>query len=116
MDFETDIKLELEALQKQISELEAENGRIKEVIKANDLEEELEDIDCTSLEEKICIDGIRDIALKVEAANYDDKDIKNFDTLYRTLRSIRGQSAPSTKKNSKASVTDLLKIVSGNKK
>ena len=90
---------ELLALNKRISELEAENGRIKQVIKDNDLEEELEGIDCTSLEEKICMDGIRHIASLVETHDYDQNDVKNFDTLYKTLRTIRGMSAPSKKKD-----------------
>lgn len=102
---------ELLALNKRISELEAENGRIKQVIKDNDLEEELEGIDCTSLEEKICIDGIRHIASLVEAQDYDQNDIKNFDTLYKTLRVIRGMSAPSKKKTKITDVSELLKIV-----
>jgi len=108
-----DAGAELLALNKRISELEAENGRIKQVIKDNDLEDELEGIDCTSLEEKICIDGIRHIASLVEDQDYDQNNIKNFDTLYRTLQTIRGKTPAPTKKGKGASVAELLKIAGG---
>ena len=119
MDDELDFDLgsagsELLALNKRISELEAENGRIKQVIKDNDLEDELDDIDCTSLEEKICIDGIRHIAQLVEAQDYDKSDISNFEVLFRTLRTIKGVSTPLTKKTKVADVSELLKIVGKN--
>jgi len=106
---------ELLALNKRISDLEAENGRIKQVIKDNDLEDELDGLDCTSLEERICINGIRYIAQLVEAQDFDQNDIKNFDILYKTLRSIRGMSAPSSKKTKVADVSELLKIVGNDK-
>jgi len=105
---------ELDALQKKISELENENARMKEILKVNDLEDELEGIDCTSIEEKICVDGIRHISSKIEAQDYDDKDVKNFDTLYKTLRVIRGTSMP-TKKTKPMDIKDLLKIVGSEK-
>jgi len=101
---------ELQALTKELSDLKIENGRLKQIIMDNDLEEEIEDIDCTSLEEKICIDGIRHISDLVETHQYDDKDVKNFDTLYRTLRTIRGKSA-TVKTKKVADIADLLKIV-----
>jgi hypothetical protein len=106
-----DAGAELLALNKRISDLESENGRLKQIVKDNNLEEEIEDIDCTSLEEKICVDGIRYIASLVESQDFDDKDVKNFDVLYKTLRTIRGQSPSSAKKGKGASVSELLKIV-----
>jgi len=111
MDFEHDEAVgELLALQKRIAELENQNDKLKYVIKENDLEDEIEDIDCTSLEEQICSGGIRHIASLVESQDYDDKDIKSFQILYNTLRAIRG-AAPSTKKTKVADVAELLKIV-----
>jgi len=102
---------ELEALQKRIAELEVENSRLKHVIVENELEEEIEGIDCTSIEEVICTQGIRYIGSLVEAQDFDKSDIQNFDTLYKTLRTIRGLTTPSTKKNKVTNVSELLKIV-----
>tara|TARA_R110000851_G_scaffold23718_7_gene69193 strand:- start:114 stop:470 length:357 start_codon:yes stop_codon:yes gene_type:complete len=110
-----DAGVEALALSKRVSELEAENSRIKQVIKDNDLEDELEGLDCTSLEEKICMDGIRHIASLVEAQDYDQNDIKNFDTLYRTLRSIRGKVSSATKKTKVTDIKTLLKIAESTK-
>ena len=110
-----DAGAELLALNKRISDLESENGRLKQIIKDNDLEDEIDDVDCTSLEEKICVKGIRYIAELVESQDFDDKDVKNFDILYKNLRAIRGQSPSTVKKGKGASVADLLKIV-GDKK
>lgn len=101
---------ELIALQKRIAELENENARMKEVLKINDLEDEVSDIDCGSIEERICVEGIRYIASLVEAQDFDKDDVKNFDTLYKTLRTIRGTSGP-VKKTKPMNVSDLLKIV-----
>lgn len=109
-----DMSLELDALKKKISELESENAQLKEVIKVNDLEDEIGEISLLSIEEKICMDGIRHIASLIEAHDYSDKDVKNFDVLYRTLRTIRGQAAP-PKKVKSADVGELLKIVEGEK-
>ena len=105
---------ELVALQKRITELENQNSRMKAVLKVNDLEDELDDIDCNSVEENICVNGIRHIASLIEAQDYTDKDVKNFEILYKTLRSIRGVSGP-TKKTKPMNVADLLKIVGSDK-
>ena len=103
----------LESLKKQLSELEIQNEKLKEIIRDNDLEDELEDINVSSMEEKICYNGIRYIASLVEAQDFDDKDIRNFDTLFKVLRTIQGKSQPSTKKMKKTDITDALKIVKG---
>jgi hypothetical protein len=109
-----DKALEFDALKKKISELESENAQLKEVIKFNDLEDEIGDISVVSIEEKICMDGIRHIASLIESHDYTDKDVKNFDTLYRTLRTIRGQAAP-PKKVKSTDIGELLSIVEGKK-
>jgi len=109
-NFQEIIQQELEDLKKKLTMLEAENAKLKKVVIDNELEEEIEDIDCVSLEEQICINGIRHIASKVEAQDYDDKDIKNFDTLYRTIRSIRGHDSKKVPKAKVGNIKDLLKI------
>lgn len=112
-EFDIDVKgQELEALNKEIADLQLENEKLKRIIRDNDLEEELDDIDATSLEEKICINGIRYIASLVEAQDFDDKDIRNFDTLFKVLRTIQGKSQPA-KTNKKVDIADALKIVKG---
>lgn len=115
MDFEHDAGLELKNMREKIQKLEAENNRLKEVVKDNDLEDEIEGIDCTSIEELICLNGINHIAALVEGGDFHKDDITNFNTLFNILRSIKGKSMTS-KKKPKGEVGDLLKIVEGVKK
>lgn len=115
-DIYKDLQLELEAALQRISDLESENAKIKQVLIDNELEEELEDVSFTSIEEQICMDGIKDIAERVRTHVYDDKDVKNFDTLYKVLRMIRGQSEAPSKNKKKVNITDALKVVNGMKK
>ena len=115
-DLYKDLQLELEASFERISELESENAKLKEVIINNELEEEIEGVDFTSIEERICMDGIKDIAEKVRTHQYDKNDISSFDILYKILRTIRGQSTPDYKKSKKVDIKDALKVVEGMKK
>lgn len=105
-----DAALEIEALKKDLSKLQVENSRLKEVLVDNELQEEVPDIDCTPLEESICINGIRHIALKVEATDYDKNDIANFQIMFNILRSIRGKSPAGNKKVKAPDMAKLLKI------
>ena len=105
-----DAGAELLALNKRISDLESENGRLKQIVKDNDLEDEIEDIDCTSLEEQICVKGIRYIADLVESQDFDKNDISSFQILFNTLRTIRGQKTNSTKKGKSVGLSELLQI------
>ena len=107
----SDIDLEIKALKDRISEVEAENSKLKEIIVQNDLQDEIEDIDCTSLEEQLCVNGIRYIAAKVRDQDFDDKDIKNFDVLLKNLRNIRGNADSMVKPTKQESTAELLKIV-----
>jgi transcriptional regulatory protein LevR len=116
MDFETgdefnEFEAELKALKERISTVEAENGKMKDIIIENGLEEELEGIDFTSVEELICIDGIRHIAMLVRDQDYSDRDIKNYDILLKNLRQIRGKNDSMVKPTKKESTAELLKIV-----
>ena len=112
-NFYEELQLEMESLNKKINKLEAENSKLKKVIVDNELEDEIEEVNCTSVEELICVNGIRHIAQLVEAQDYTDKDIKNFDILFRTLRSIRGIDTTKKVKADITNVKDLLKIVEG---
>ena len=116
MDFETgddfnEFEEELKALKERISAVEAENGKLKDVIIENDLQDELEGINFTSVEEQICIDGIRYISTLVRDQNFDEKDIKTFDILLKNLRQIRGKTDSMVKPTKKESTAELLKIV-----
>tara|TARA_R110000796_G_scaffold41674_1_gene103047 strand:- start:328 stop:696 length:369 start_codon:yes stop_codon:yes gene_type:complete len=116
MDFETgddfnEFEAELKALKGRISAVEAENGKLKDIIIENGLEDELEGIELTSVEEQICIDGIRYIAALVRDQDFDDKDIKNYDILLKNLRQIRGKNDSMVKPTKKESTAELLKIV-----
>jgi transcriptional regulatory protein LevR len=116
MDFETgddfnEFEAELKALKERISAVEAENGKLKDVIIENGLEDELEGINFTSVEEQICMDGIRYIATLVRDQEFDDKDIKNYDILLKNLRQIRGKNDSMVKPTKKESTAELLKIV-----
>ncbi len=108
-----DPELEIRNLQKQLNEAKVENSRLKEVIRDNELEDEV-GFDCTSIEEGICVNGINHIALLVEAQDYDKKDVESFEKLYNILRSIRGK-APVGKKKVKGDVAELMGIVKGGK-
>jgi hypothetical protein len=116
MDFETgddfnEFEAELKALKERISAVEAENGKLKDVIIENGLEDELEGIELTSVEEQICMDGIRYIATLVRDQEFDEKDIKNYDILLKNLRQIRGKNDSMVKPTKKESTAELLKIV-----
>ena len=116
MDFETgddfnEFEAELKALKGRISAVEAENGKMKDIIIEHGLEDELEGIELTSVEEQICIDGIRYIAALVRDQDFDDKDIKNYDILLKNLRQIRGKNDSMVKPTKKESTAELLKIV-----
>jgi hypothetical protein len=116
MDFETgddfnEFEAELKALKERISAVEAENGKLKDIIIENDLQDELEGINFTSVEEQICMDGIRYIATLVRDQDFNDKDVKSFETLLKCLRTIRGKGEALVKTTKKESTADLLKIV-----
>ena len=120
MDFEeldqTGVEAELSALKDRITDLQIENAKIKKVIVANELEEELEGVDMTSVEEQLCVNGINYIADRVKNHDFSDKDIKSFDTLLKALKMIRGEEVPKESRfNKKTSTADLLKIVKSGK-
>ena len=119
-DLYKELELELQAHKEKITELESKVSVLKQIIVENDLEEDIpSDIDTVSLEERICIDGINHIADLVNTHQYDDKDIKNFDTLFRIFRTIRGKAVLSEGKNKKTNpqeIKNLLKIVNEEKK
>ena len=119
-DVYKDLEIELQAQKDKVTELENKVSVLKQIIVENDLEEDIPaDIDTVTVEERICIDGIIHIAELVKTHQYDDKDIKNFDTLFRIFRAIKGKAIPSdgkSKKTNPQEVKNLLKIVNEEKK
>jgi len=106
-----EFEAELKGLKDRIAQVESENAKLKDVIIENDLQDELEGIDFTSVEEQICVNGIRYIASLVRDQTFDDKTIKNFDVLLKNLRQIRGKNDSMVKVTKKESTAELLKIV-----
>ena len=108
---------ELQALQKQLSQLQVENSRLKEVIVDNDLQNEVE-FDCGSIEEKICINGIRYIAELVEAQNFEKKDVESFEKLREKgiEATIKLSESPNTKVVVIGNTKDGLPLILGDSK
>lgn len=111
---ELELNFEIKALQDEIKKLREENKVLKEVIKENDLEDEIQSIAVMSPEEQICIDGIDHLLNLFKTGTFTKDDVNNFDVLHKNLRLIKGKSVDS-KKPKKTNVADLLKIVNDSK-
>ena len=106
-----DLEQELNLAKNKILELESENEKLKEVIRDNDLEDEIENFELLSDSELICVKGISQILELVEKGVHQDSDVKNFDILYKNLRLIRGKSDSKEKKAKPAKEEDLAKLL-----
>jgi len=109
---------EITALKKRIQQLEEENHKLKQILKDNDLEEEIEGLTQTVTDEEfICVNEIRKLKELSEKGLFTENEAKVLDILYKNLRAIRGQSPvdKSSKSNKKADVAELFKIVEGSK-
>ena len=109
---------EITALKKRIQQLEEENHKLKQILKDNDLEEEIESLTQTVTDEEfICVNEIRKLKELSEKGLFTENEAKVLDILYKNLRAIRGQSPvdKSSKSNKKADVAELFKIVEGSK-
>lgn len=108
-----DAQLEIAALNKKITDLEVVVSRLKEVVIDNDLQDEIPEIDCISLEEKICINAVRHISQLVEAQDYDKNDIGNFQVVFNIIRAVRGKEPSGNKRFKNIDVTKALKALDG---
>ena len=105
-------EFELKALKKRILELEREVAKLVEIIKANDLEDEIDNIDHTSDEEFICINEIHKLKDLSDKGLFTQEEAKTLDILYKNLRMIRGLSSDKPKgKVKEADIGKLLEIV-----
>lgn len=109
-----DAQFELNSLQKKISEQKAEIEKLRQVIKENDLEEEVEGAAELSDAEFICIKGLETLKKLFENGTFDKSEVQQVEILVKTLRSIRGQSTDSGKKSKPIktdNVQELFKMV-----
>jgi hypothetical protein len=111
-----ELELELKALRKEIDQLKKENQNLRDVIVANDLNDEIGIEKVISPEEEICLLGIEQILEAVKHKIHTKIDIQNYDILHRHLRMIRGQKDTDKKSSKKVTAQELLKIVEGDKK
>lgn len=111
LEFEFEIKL----LREQIQEQEKQIKELKRIIHENELGDEIGEPRPISPEEEICVQGIEQILELVKNKAQTSNDIRDFDTLHKNLRMIRGQSIESKGRQKKVQIGDLLKIVEGKK-
>jgi hypothetical protein len=113
------IALKLKALSKQIADLESQNAKLMEVLKKNDLLDELEEMDVPlSDEEFICINELKKLRACSEVRELSMEETKIFDVLYKTLRTIRtgivdSSDAGKRKKKKSINTAELFKLVQG---
>lgn len=108
---------ELKQVRDALSKIQLENTGLRQILKDNDLEDEIEGLSNLSPELEICVHGINQILERVKNKTYDNADIKDFDILHKNLRMAQGVSDDSKlKKQKPAKVEDLLKIVRENSK
>lgn len=111
MDRTAELELEVKALRDRLKKLEDENYSLKRVVSENDLDEE---VVVLSDEEQICVNEIRKLKQLSDAGQFGKNEALVLDILYKNLRIIRGMSEDrSGKKNKKADVKELFKIIEG---
>ena len=112
-----DLEFEIKKLRDTIMNKDAEISKLKQVLKDNDLESELEEGSFISDEERICIRGIYHLAKLFEDGTFNKDDANIYDILHKNLRLIRGQASDNKKKKAPPkSAAELLSIVNGDKK
>ena len=107
---------EIKALQKKISEQKAEIEKLRQVIKENDLEDEIEDASEVSDAEFICIKGLEHLKKLYEIGTFTKDETQQVKTLVETLKSIRGETSNSKKKPKikTDNIEELFKMVKNN--
>jgi hypothetical protein len=115
MNFPEIDNLEISKLRKKVAELEIELTKAQEVLKDNDLLEEVAKVSDT---EAICTNEIGKLRMASDNGILTLEDVKILDLLVKNLLAIKGKAPAegAAKKKGKTSVADLLKIVDGVKK
>lgn len=111
--------LELMKLRKQILDLEVENRKYKEILKENDLLDEIEDT-TVNVVEVMCLSELNKLKELSDKGGLTLEDTKILDLLHKNLMLARGEVKPEKskgkKKNEQTTVAELLSIVTGDKK
>jgi hypothetical protein len=108
--------LEISKLKKRISELEIELTKAQEVLKENDLLDEVSQVSDT---EAICTNEIAKLKVASDNGILTLEDVKILDLLVKNLLAIKGKSVPEEKGKGKKGVkpvAELLSIVEKAKK
>jgi hypothetical protein len=104
---------QVKAYQSKIAELEKEIVKLMQVIKDNDLEDEISDVTYMSDEEIICVNEIRKLKELSDVGSFTQEEAKTLDILYKNLRMIRGNAPRKAKgKTKEEDIGKLLAIVS----
>jgi hypothetical protein len=115
MNFPEIDNMELTRLKKKVSELEIELAKAQEVLKDNDLMEEVAKVSDT---EAICTNEINKLRIASDNGILTLEDVKILDLLVKNLLAIKGKAPAegAVKKKGKNSVAELLSIVDAAKK
>jgi hypothetical protein len=107
--------IEISKLKKRVAELEIELTKAQEVLKDNDLFDEVLKISDT---EAICTNEISKLKIASDNGILTLEDVKILDLLVKNLLAIKGKTPTENKESKKKgqkTVAELLSIVNGNK-
>ena len=106
--------LEISKLKKRVAELEIELTKAQEVLKDNDLLDEVLKVSDT---EAICTNEIAKLKIASDNGILTLEDVKILDLLVKNLLAIKGKTPieDKSKKKGPQSVAELLSIVNGTK-
>jgi len=112
-----DLEYKIKGLEESLIQKEDFIRILKDVIKANGLEDEVEGVSLVTDEERICIKGIEFLAKLFDVGGFTKDDAQTYDILHKNLRMIRGLSTEDRKKKLQTpkSASELLKIVKNGK-
>ena len=108
------MEIQLQLANKRNAQLEKEKEKLLQIIKDNDLSEELDFEISVTDEEYICVAEIRKLRGACEIRPLDKNEVVNLDVLFKILKTIRTGKDPAdagNKKQKKVAVAELLKIV-----
>lgn len=104
-------EFEVKALQKKIAEQKSEIDRLMQVIRDNDLEDEIGEATEMSDAEYICIKGLEHLRKVYEAGTFEKDDTQQVKILVESLRTVRGQSTGDGKKSKSIKTNDVGKLL-----